>query len=64
MAIRYIQYQAKEYIKQTICGYSLYINHRFYQIFETIKEARATANRYAKGNKVEIYPVMRRRKTL
>ena len=61
MAIRYIQYQAEEFIKQSICGYSLYINHRFHNIYESIKEVRAAANRYAKSNKVEIYPVMKRR---
>lgn len=61
MAIRYMQYKAEEFITNTISGYSLYINHRFYEIYESIKEVRAAANRYGRSNDIEIYPIMKRR---
>ena len=63
MAIRYIQYKAEEFIKNTISGYSLYINNRFYEIYESIKEVRAAANQYGKSNDIEIYPIMKRRQS-
>ena len=44
-------------MKQTIKGYSLYVNNAFYEVYDALEEAKEMAIRYGRFNTTEILPM-------
>ena len=61
MAIKYIQYTREQKRGMAVSGYSLYVNGSYWSVYNHITTAKNEADRYARFNEVEIYPVLRRR---
>ena len=60
VAIKYINYTKEQRRSSKVTGYSLYVNNCYCYIYDSMTEVKSMANKYARFNDVEIYPVLKR----